>query len=114
MHEREGAKVAEALLQQLGYDASKTAEILEIIDGHDTRPHALSHNDKIVRDADKLTRYAKDLESWTPIINSTIQEAAERLERSIEEWFFLPIAKEIAREELRQRRIEGSESGVKR
>jgi HD superfamily phosphodiesterase len=106
IHEQEGARIAAAILEEVGYDAFKAAEILEIIDGHDTRPEALSANDRIVRDADKLTRYAKDLESWSPTFCSTTEEAAARLERSVDNWFFLAVSKEIARQELKQRRLE--------
>jgi HD superfamily phosphodiesterase len=109
MHEREGARIAAAILKEAGYDASKAAEILEIIEGHDTRQHALSRNDRLVKDADKLTRYAKDLYAWLPEVSSTIEKAALRLERSIDEWFFLPISKKIARKELQQRKIEAKQ-----
>jgi HD superfamily phosphodiesterase len=112
MHEREGARIAADILKKIGYDASKTAEILEIIDGHDTRPVALSNNDRIVKDADKLTRYAKDLESWSPDFFLTAQQAAARLERSVDDWFFLAVSKEIARKELRQRRIEAEKDSI--
>jgi len=109
MHEQEGAKIAASVLRDVDYDPSKTAEILQIIDGHDTRHAALSINDQIVRDADKLTRYAKDLASWVPFFSSTPLEGAARLERLIDEWFFLPVSKEIARAELAQRRLEAGQ-----
>ena len=32
-------------------------EVVAIIDGHDSRRHALSRNDELVKDADKLWRY---------------------------------------------------------
>ena len=106
IHEQEGARIAAAILEDIGYDTSKTAEILEIIDGHDTRPVALSINDQVVRDADKLTRYGRDLRSWPPWIFSTAQEAAAGLERLVDHWFFLSTSKLMAREELKQRRSE--------
>jgi HD superfamily phosphodiesterase len=106
IHEQEGARIAAAILNDIGYDTSKTSEILEIIDGHDTRPVALSINDQVVRDADKLTRYAKDLRSWPPSFFSTAREAAARLERLVDDWFFLSTSKLMAREELKQRRTE--------
>jgi HD superfamily phosphodiesterase len=106
IHEQEGARIAAAILNDIGYDTSKTAEILEIIDGHDTRPVALSINDQVVRDADKLTRYARDLRSWPPSFFSTAQEAAAGLDRLVDRWFFLSTSKLMAREELKQRRIE--------
>lgn len=109
IHEQEGARIAAAILNDIAYDASKSAEILEIIDGHDTRPVALSINDQVVKDADKLTRYAKDLRSWPPSFCLTAQEAAARLEQFVENWFFLATSKEMAREELRQRRIEADQ-----
>ena len=109
MHEQEGARIAAVILNDIGYDTSKTAEILEIIDGHDTRPVALSINDQIVRDADKLTRYGRDLRSWPPSFFSTAQEAAAGLERLVDDWFFLTTSKLMAREELKQRRIEADQ-----
>ena len=109
IHEQEGAKIAAAILNDVGYDTSKTAEILEIIDGHDTRPVALSINDQVVRDADKLTRYARDLRSWPPAFRLTAHEVAARLERYVDQWLFLARSREIAREELRQRRIEADQ-----
>ncbi len=109
IHEQEGARIAAAILNDIGYDTSKAAEILEIIDGHDTRSAALSINDQVVRDADKLTRYARDLRSWPPSFFSTAQEAAARLERVVDDWFFLSSSKVVAREELKQRRIEAGQ-----
>jgi HD superfamily phosphodiesterase len=109
IHEQEGAKIAAAILNDVGYDTSKTAEILEIIDGHDTRPVALSINDQVVRDADKLTRYVRDLRSWPPAFRLTAHEAAARLERYVDHWLFLARSREIAREELKERRIEADQ-----
>ncbi len=106
MHETEGARIARAVLDQVGCDQSKIKQILEIIDGHDTRLEALSDNDRIVKDADKLTRYARDLTVWVPIFSQTLEEGAARLERSLDSWFFLEKSKEIARAELAQRRRE--------
>ncbi|MGP3737689.1 HD domain-containing protein (plasmid) [Streptomyces sp. GDS52] len=55
-HEKEGAAIAADILARLGHDPARTAEIVEIIDGHDTRLTALSLNDSLVKDADKLWR----------------------------------------------------------
>ena len=57
IHEVEGVKLARDILLQVNYDPIKTAEILDIIDGHDSRPQAISDSDKIVKDADKLFRF---------------------------------------------------------
>jgi len=55
-HEKEGARIAREILQDLGHDARRTDEITEIIDGHDSRLVALSLNDALLKDADKLWR----------------------------------------------------------
>ncbi|MEL4503535.1 HD domain-containing protein [Luteococcus sp. H138] len=56
LHEREGARLAREILHQMGHNPSVIDEIAEIIDGHDTRKEALSLNDSLVKDADKLWR----------------------------------------------------------
>lgn len=55
-HEKEGAAIAADVLAHLGRDPERTAEIIDIIDGHDSRLTSLSLNDSIVKDADKLWR----------------------------------------------------------
>lgn len=55
-HEVEGARIATEVLVALGHDAERTAQIVEIIDGHDSRLHALSLDDSLVKDSDKLWR----------------------------------------------------------
>lgn len=56
-HEKEGARIAREVLEQVeGYRPEWIDEVCEIIDGHDTRLTALSINDSIVKDADKLWR----------------------------------------------------------
>lgn len=56
LHEKEGAAIATEVLAELGRDPAHIAEIVEIIDGHDSRLTALSLNDSLVKDADKLWR----------------------------------------------------------
>lgn len=56
LHEKEGARIASEILDEVGADAQKRQEILDIIDGHDSRLTALSLNDSLVKDADKLWR----------------------------------------------------------
>ncbi|MEA2004564.1 MAG: HD domain-containing protein, partial [archaeon] len=53
-HETEGVRIARDILNSTDYNTKKIEEILDIIDGHDTRKEAISLNDKIVKDADKL------------------------------------------------------------
>ena len=59
IHETEGVRIARRILVSLGYERGKTEEILAIIDGHDSREEALSLNDAIVKDADKLWRFSQ-------------------------------------------------------
>lgn len=109
IHEKESVKIATAILRGAGYDPTLSAEILEIIDGHDTREKALSTNDKIVKDSDKLTRCAKNFWFWTSALPMAPKELAETLEGLTDDWFFLDKSKEIAKTELAQRRLEESE-----
>ena len=55
-HEIEGARIAREILTDLGHDPGDVAEIADIIDGHDSRTTALSVNDAVVKDADKIWR----------------------------------------------------------
>lgn len=56
VHEVAGARIAQEVLTELGHDAADVAEIVAIIDGHDTRAEAISLSDACVKDADKLWR----------------------------------------------------------
>lgn len=56
-HEVQGMIVAQRVLSELGYEQEFIDNVIEIIDGHDTRPVAYSLEDAIVRDADKLWRF---------------------------------------------------------
>lgn len=101
LHEIEGVKLAQAILLAVEYDPEKTAEILAIIEGHDTRLTALSKSDKIVKDADKLWRFdelglAIDAERFNIEKNSHVNWLGQQ----IESWFFTETAKKLAREEL--------------
>ena len=55
-HEKEGARIARQVLDAVGHDAEAIDRIVEIVDGHDSRRHAISLEDEIVKDADKLWR----------------------------------------------------------
>ena len=56
-HEVEGARLAREILVAVGHPPAQTDTIVSIIDGHDTRADALSLEDGLVKDADKLWRY---------------------------------------------------------
>lgn len=55
-HEKEGARIAAVVLAEVGHDEARTERILQIIDGHDSRPEALFLDDALMKDADKLWR----------------------------------------------------------
>ena len=56
-HERHGCDIARNVLPPLGYDADFIQRVVDIIDGHDTRPESHSLEDSLVRDADRLWRF---------------------------------------------------------
>ena len=97
IHETEGVKIAQEILTGLNYDQEKIPEILSIIDGHDTRLEALSLNDQLVKDADKLWRF-------TPVgvdIDHTRfgiprDSYMKWLDTVIDDWLFTPEGKEMA------------------
>jgi HD superfamily phosphodiesterase len=107
LHEVEGVKIAQEILQKLKYDALKTEKIIEIIDGHDSRIKPVSLNDMIVKDADKLWRYSSsgfyiDIERF----GESYEEGLERLRCNLSGWFFTVTAKEVAAEKLSRREKE--------
>lgn len=55
-HGKAGAQIAQEILSNVNYPEALIEEICQIIDGHDSRVEALSLNDSIVKDADKLWR----------------------------------------------------------
>jgi hypothetical protein len=104
-HEREGARLSREILGKLGYDGAVIERVAEIIDGHDTRAHALSGEDELVKDADVLWRFSVagigigcDWFSMTPA------EYADHTAPQIEGRLFTDAAREIARAELAQTR----------
>ncbi len=111
-HEVEGVRLAREILQQVNYDLAKTNEILTIIDGHDSRKTALSVNDRVVKDADKLWRFAPE-GFWIDHQRFGIpgREYADWIVQQIDGWFFTEAGKSIARAELEQRRAELNRNG---
>jgi HD superfamily phosphodiesterase len=125
VHEVEGVKIARDLLEKVNYDGDKVEEILEIIEGHDSRENPISEiieghdsrenpisiNDKLVKDADKLWRFSKE----AFVINckryeQTFEQYLDRVLSKLDNWFITNSAKEIAREEIKHR-LEESNSG---
>jgi len=107
VHEVEGAKIGRAILEGLHYPPHKVEEICLIIRGHDSRKKAISPSDRIVKDADKLTRYSrKGMTIDSDRFNVPRKLHIHFLEDQIEKWFFLPTSRRWARGELTQRRKE--------
>ena len=111
-HEIEGAKIAGEILSSLNYPEHKVQKITEIIDGHDTRLEALSLNDMLVKDADKLWRYTPtgvDIDHARFGIDRSIH--TDLIAGLIDKWFFTSEARNMAREDLFKARIGSEESG---
>jgi HD superfamily phosphodiesterase len=112
VHEVEGAKIAWAILEKLHYPPKKAKEICQIIRGHDSRKRPISRNDRIVKDADKLTRYSQkgmavDLDRF----HIPRREYLVFLETIIDDWFLTPTGEEIARKEILLRKKSHSPRG---
>lgn len=100
-HEREGARIAGDILKKLAYDPEKTAEIVAIIDGHDSRDAPLSLNDKLVKDADKLWRFTPEgVEIDHRRFGFARKVYLAWLDKQIDGWMNTPEAKQIARRQL--------------
>ncbi|MBE7469360.1 MAG: hypothetical protein DPW09_10480 [Anaerolineae bacterium] len=107
LHEVEGVRLAREILASLSYDPTKSEEILTIIDGHDSRLEALSLNDSLVKDADKLWRFGPtgvglDYRRF----EVDLAWYLDYLSQKIEDWLFTPEAKEMARVELARTEVE--------
>ncbi|MEM7343305.1 MAG: HD domain-containing protein [Chloroflexota bacterium] len=103
LHETEGVRIADEILTKLGFISTLNGEILEIIDGHDSRPGALSLNDKLVKDADKLWRFTptgQDIDHRR--FERELMAHALWTREQIDEWFFTDRAKQIAQDVLKQ------------
>ena len=106
-HEVEGVKIARDILASLEYDPQKTAHIIEIIDGHDSRKESISLDDRIVKDADKLWRFTKaGFEIDNERFEESYAQGLQRLRKYLPRWFFTDTASKLAREELQKREEE--------
>ena len=110
-HQEQGVRLAKQILEEINYPQDKIKEILEIISQHDTRQGFISKNEGLVRDADKLSRFSKnDLFTLRKQnkTNKELQKIYEKLENQIteENFFYSEKAKQIAREELKNRKNE--------
>lgn len=107
VHEVEGVRLAREILEKVGYDAAKTAEILQIIDGHDSRLTPISDSDRIVKDSDKLYRltplgFSIDVERLHQDRTWFFNWTRER----IDSWFLTATGKELALRMMEKRKRE--------
>jgi HD superfamily phosphodiesterase len=104
-HEIEGARLAGEILARVGYDPARTALIQEIIDGHDSRAEAVSLEDALVKDADKLWRYT---ESGVRVCHEWMDRSPEDfmdfVESRIDTWLLTDAGRVLARETLARSR----------
>ena len=104
-HEVEGARLAGEILAQVGYDPERARRIQEIVDGHDSRTEALSLEDAVVKDADKLWRYTPSgvriAHAW---VDRTPEEFLDFLATRIDRWFFTDAARALAARTLERSR----------
>ena len=106
-HEKEGVRIAGKVLQAVGYPKERIVEILEIIDGHDSRAEALSKNDMIVKDSDRLWRFTHT--GFTIDIGrfqESYEEGLARLKENMNTWLFTRTAKQMASEKIELRENE--------
>jgi HD superfamily phosphodiesterase len=104
IHEVEGVKIAQAVLTEVGMDAKWIPEILTIIDGHDSRIEAVSQNDGLVKDADKLWRYTQEgLSIDIERFGETYSEGLQRLRENRLRWFLTATGRQTAQDLLHRR-----------
>lgn len=111
VHEQEGVRIAADILTTVMYPAHLIEEIVEIVSGHDSMPKALSLNDAIVKDSDKLWRYTEHgVSLGMQRFAMTRARYLKRLRTKLRVWFLTGAAKRIAKAEL-QLREQAPESG---
>ena len=97
-HEKEGARIATDILTDLGFDQARIEAIVTIIDGHDSRLTALSLDDALVKDADKLWRLTPHGVDTVMDWFGLDREQAHRLIGSrVHEYLFTDTARTMAR-----------------
>ena len=105
VHEEISALIAELILRDVDYQRAYIDEIVAIIIGHDSRKEAISLNDKILKDGDKLSRFSKDYSKIWPHWGdgSVAENIYAELSNGLRNWFFLPDSRKIAGIELNRR-----------
>jgi HD superfamily phosphodiesterase len=104
-HEIQGAALAGEILMKVGWESTRIAAIQDIVDGHDSRADAVSVEDQLVKDADKLWRYTESAvricHEWMKL---TPDAYMEWVASEIDAWFFTTAARDLARRELARSR----------
>ncbi|WP_459947631.1 HD domain-containing protein [Desulfocastanea catecholica] len=105
IHEEISALIAELILRDVDYKKVYIDEIVAMIIGHDSRKVALSLNDKILKDGDKLSRFSKEFSKIWPNWRdgSAAKDVYGILSNGVKNWFFLSDSRRIASIELDQR-----------
>ena len=90
VHEEISALIAERVLRDVDVDRVYIDEIVAIILGHDSRKVALSLNDKILKNADKQSRFSKNFSKIWPLWGngSVAGNLYEKLSYGVKNWFF--------------------------
>jgi hypothetical protein len=100
-HEVQGAALAGEILADVGWDPARIPVIQDIVDGHDSRPEAVSLDDALVKDADKLWRYTESAvricHVWMKLSTDGFMDWVGG---EIDTWLFTDAARAIARREL--------------
>ena len=102
IHEVEGARIARSLLERVRYNPDMVDEIVEVVLWHDSRQEAISVNDAIVKDSDKLWRFCEvgskvDMERY----GAEPPKYMHWLKAQIDPWFCTETGKRMALQELR-------------
>lgn len=102
VHEREGVRIAGEILVGLNYEPRKSEAILRIIDGHDSRQQAISLEDALVKDADKVWRFTPvAVDYHHRLFDQQLAEYVRWLAGQFERWvFYTQRGKQMAREQL--------------
>jgi HD superfamily phosphodiesterase len=105
-HEIQGAALAAEILSSVGWDRGRITAIADIVDGHDSRAEAVSLEDQLVKDADKLWRFTESAVRICHVwMELTPEGYMEWVGSEIDSWFFTPTARELARRELDRSRM---------
>ena len=100
-HEIEGCNIAREILPGLGYDDVLIGRVTAIIDGHDTRVEHYSIEDALVRDADRLWRFAPTGLAFSALwFDQTPNQIRAKLESDIYPQLVTEAARRIAQAEL--------------